>query len=107
MRTWFAKILSRVSLPRDIVLTLLAIGISWAITHIYYRQSISDLKADIAERIRVEDLLLRGIESVGTIKYQRDITGKVIGVKIDLRGAVTATSTVSGSLLTEGVSGTK
>lgn len=98
MRTWFAKILSRVSPPRDVVLTLLAIGISWAITHIYYKQSISDLETDVIERKRNYQLLLRGIESIGTVQYQRDAGGNIIGVKIELKGLASTEATASGSL---------
>ena len=44
-------------------------------------------------------VVLRGIESIGTIKYHRDDTGKLTGVEIELKGAAEARSTAAGSLL--------
>lgn len=87
---------------RDVVLTLIGAAIGWAISHFYYVQSLADMKRDAAERGRMEGLMLRGIESVGTIKYQRDSTGKIMGVVIELKGAATASATASGALQTNG-----
>lgn len=94
----FAGLFSRVSLPRDVVLTLVGALIGAGISHLYYGQSLSDLKADAEQRSRVEQLILRGIESVGTIRYQQDAAGKVTGVMIDLAGAARGEAAASGSL---------
>lgn len=93
------RFVSKLFSSRDVILTVVGAVIGLGITHVYYLQSISDLKTDIEERKRTEDLLLRGIESAGTIQYQRDATGKVTGVKIELKGAASATSKASGSLM--------
>jgi hypothetical protein len=41
---------------------------------------------------------LRGVESVGTIHYARDINGRVIGVQVQLHGAVITGAAATGSL---------
>lgn len=88
---------------RDVVLTLIGVAIGWAISYFYYVQSLADMKMDAIERSRINELMLRGIESVGTIKYRRDSSGKVMGVVIELKGAATASATASGALQTNGV----
>lgn len=46
----------------------------------------------------MEELVLRGIESVGNIKYSRDASGKVVGVVIELKGSASASATATGDL---------
>ena len=87
---------------RDVVITFIAVAIGWAISHFYYLQSVADMKTDSVERERINELTLRGIESIGTIKYQRDSSGKILGVVIELKGAATASATASGSLQPNG-----
>jgi len=43
-------------------------------------------------------MLLRGIESVGTIHYTRDSTGRINGVDIQLAGTAPAGASSSGHL---------
>lgn len=92
---------------RDVLLalfgTIFGAAVSWAISHFYYVQALEDMERDAAERSRVEELVLRGIESFGTVKYHRDSSGKIMGVVIDLKGAATASATASGALQTNGV----
>jgi hypothetical protein len=89
---------------RDVVLTvvgLIAGGlIGWGLSQVYYRKSLRDQEASNAEQSRVMDLILRGIESTGTIKYVRDESGKVTGVAIQLRGSATDTTSATGYLTT-------
>lgn len=64
----------------------------WATNHVYYLKAANDAKVSAAEAERVNNLLLRGIESIGTIEYARDPQGKVSGVNIRLSaGAVSQT----------------
>ena len=86
----------------DIILTILGtlLGalIGWGISHFYYLKALDDVKADAEERRRVEELVLRGIESVGNIKYSRDESGKVVGVVIELKASAAASATATGDL---------
>jgi len=84
--------------PRDIALTAVSVLLGWALAHAYYVRALHDLQADAKERQRVEDLLLRGVESVGTVHYVRDARGKVTGIEVQLRGIASAGATATGSL---------
>ncbi len=84
-------------MSRDVALTLIGALLGWAVSH-GYLASLNDLRADAAERARVEALLFRGIESVGTISYHRDSAGKVIGVTVDLQGGAAGSATATGTL---------
>jgi hypothetical protein len=92
-------------LQRDIVLTAVGIVvgalIAWAMSWHYYVRALEDMQSDAKERQRVEALILRGIESVGEVKYERDSSGKVSGVAIQLRGQATGQSAASGTLDSE------
>ncbi len=46
----------------------------------------------------MEELVLRGIESVGSIKYSRDATGKIVGIVIELKGSATSSTSATGDL---------
>jgi len=85
-------------LRMDVLLTILGALLGWGVSHLYYLKSLNDLKADAEERMRMEELVLRGIESVGNIKYSRDASGKVVGVVIELKGSATASATATGDL---------
>jgi hypothetical protein len=89
------KLSLRHILRRDIVLTILSFLGGWGISHVYYLKALNDVKADAEEQQRVQELVLRGIESIGTIKYSRDSSGKVVGVVVELRasGSVSAAAT--------------
>lgn len=82
----------------DVFLTLLGALAGWGVSHLYYLKSLNDLKADAEERRRMEELVLRGIESVGSIKYSRDATGKIVGVVIELKGSATSSTSATGDL---------
>lgn len=82
----------------DIFLTILGALIGWGISHAYYLKALNDVKDDAVERRRVEELVLRGIESVGNIKYSRDASGKVVGVVIELKGSASASASATGNL---------
>lgn len=98
----FLHLITNRLFSRDMVLTFIGAAIGWAISHFYYVQSLADMEMDAVERKRIEELMLRGIESVGTIKYQRDSSGKIMGVVIELKGAATSSATASGALQTNG-----
>ena len=89
----------RIRLPRDLILTFISIvaGIlaGIVIASVYYEKSIQDMKTTSAERARVEQLLLRGIESLGTVTYERDEAGRVVGVRVELNARVEASSNTS------------
>jgi hypothetical protein len=82
----------------DVFLTILGALLGWGVSHLYYLKSLNDLKADAEERRRMEELVLRGIESVGNVKYSRDSSGKIVGVVIELKGSATASATATGDL---------
>lgn len=86
------------SLPRDILLTVVSALSGWAISHYYYVRALNDMKADAEERHRVEELVFRGIEAIGNLKYSRDPTGRVVGVVIELRGEASAEASAKGDL---------
>lgn len=90
--------LGTASMPRDLLLTVLGVLGGWGITQWYYVKALDEARADAAQRKRVEQLMLRGIESVGTIHYARDSGGTITAVDIRLRGAAAAGATASGSL---------
>ncbi|MCB1977418.1 MAG: hypothetical protein R3E36_07630 [Nitrosomonas sp.] len=88
----------------DVILMIAGALIGWAISHFYYVKALNDFKTDAEEKKRVDELIFRGIESIGTIKYTRDASGKVKGVVIELRGAAASNSVATGDL-TVGSSG--
>lgn len=98
MREFFSKILKSAFLPRDVLLTLVGAILGLVISHFYYLKAVSDMRADVEERKRIDDLIFRGIESVGSMGYVRDDAGKVVGVKIQLRAAAQAQSSGAASL---------
>lgn len=87
MRTDLAKILQRMSIPRDVSLTVVGALLVLAISHLYYVKSINDMRVDAEEQKRINELILRGIENVGSLNYVRDHSGNVIGVKVQLLGS--------------------
>lgn len=97
-RSSFWQWLRRASGQRDVFLTVLGALAGWGISHIYYLRAIDDMKADADERRRVAELVFRGIEAVGNLKYARDATGKVIGVVVELRSQATGRIRATGSL---------
>lgn len=78
--------------------SLLSVLIGWGISHVYYLKALDDVQADAEERRRVAELVLRGIESIGYIKYSRDASGKVLGVVIELKGSAAASATSKSDL---------
>lgn len=85
-------------LRMDVILTIAGAIAGWAISHIYYLKSLNDFKADAEEKKRIDELVLRGIESIGTIKYSRDSSGKITGVIIELAGTARGSASASGTL---------
>ncbi len=87
---------------RDVVISIVffVLGLisSWRTSVYFYEKSLNDSKASAAETERVNQLILRGIESVGTIKYSRDNSGKIIGVKIELSGHAAGNVNATGTL---------
>lgn len=90
--------LRRASPQRDIVLTVIGATAGWGISHLYYLRAIDDMKAESEERRRVEELVFRGMESVGNLKYARDASGKVVGVVLELRSAASGSTAATGNL---------
>lgn len=85
---------------RDVILAVASLFLGWLIAHGYYLRALADMQADAEERQRVNELVLRGIESVGTVKYARDASGKVTGVSVQLTGEARSTSRAEGELTT-------
>jgi hypothetical protein len=73
--------------PRIAVLPILAFVVPLALQF-----------ADTAERRHTEQLVLRGLESTGTVHYVRDSEGVVTGIDIQLRGSATTGAATSGTL---------
>lgn len=97
--------MKRASPPRDIVLTVVGALAGGAISHVYYVRALGDMKVDAAERGRVDELIFRGIEAIGDLKYARDTTGRVIGVAIELRSVASAQALGTGALRVTPASG--
>lgn len=94
---WFR----RASPQRDIALTVLGTLAGLGISHLYYVRALNDMKAEADERRRVDELVFRGIEAVGDLRYFRDASGKVLGVAIELRGQASGEATATGNLSAE------
>lgn len=92
------RIINRGMMRMDVFLMLVGALIGWGIAHFYYVKTLNDMRAEAEEKERIDDLLLRGIESIGTIKYSRDASGKITGVSIELRGGAEASSSALGEL---------
>ncbi len=98
MHAILSNLLKRPSVPRDVLLTIVGAVIGLIVSHFYYLKSVSDMKADAEEQKRMNELILRGIENIGAVVYVRDGTGKVIGLRIQLRAAAEATASGSATL---------
>ncbi len=83
----------------DVLLTILGALLGWGVSHLYYLKSLNDLKADAEERRRMEELVFRGIESVGNIKYSRDAAGKIVDIVIELKGSAVSSATATARYL--------
>ncbi len=51
-----------------------------------------------AEAERVNQLILRSIETIGTVIYSRDSSGKIVDIKIKLSGQASGNVTATGTL---------
>ncbi len=75
---------------KDIVIALVSIVfgalIGLAIAQYYYKKALLDAQAQAQEQSRINNLILQGIESIGTIKYARGTAGNITGVSIELKG---------------------
>lgn len=98
MRALLSRILTGTSIPRDVLLTLAGALLGLGTSHLYYLKAVSDMRADVEEKKRINELIFRGIENVGSMNYVRDDAGKVIGVQIQLRGAGQAQTSGSATL---------
>lgn len=87
MRTFLATTLRRTSVPRDVLVAVASAALGLAISHFYYVKSVSDMRADAEEKNRINQLILLGIENIGTMNYIRDGSGNVTGVEIRLHGS--------------------
>jgi hypothetical protein len=98
MRAFLSRILTSTSIHRDVLLTLVGALLGLATSHFYYLKAVSDMRADVEERKRIDELIFRGIENVGAMNYARDDAGKVIGVQIQLHGIAQAQASGSATL---------
>ncbi len=97
-------------LRRDMLMTIVGtvagavVGglIGWVTSHAYYLKALDDVRADAKERQREHELTLRGIESIGTIKYHRDASGKISGVVIELQAHAAASASATADLSSAG-----
>ena len=87
---------------RDVVISIvffvLGLVSSWWTSVYFYEKSLNDSKASAEEAERVNQLIFRGIESIGTIQYSHDNSGKIVGVKIELSGHASGNVTAIGTL---------
>ncbi|MBX9905502.1 MAG: hypothetical protein K2Y31_14205 [Burkholderiales bacterium] len=102
-------------LRRDVLMTIVGIAvgavvgglIGWVTSHAYYLKALDDARADAKERQREHELTLRGIESIGTIKYDRDAKGKISGVVIELQAHAAASASATADISTAGDSASR
>ncbi len=100
MRTLSALLnsLRGVSVQRDVILTVTGALAGWLISHVYYLRAVEDMRADAVERGRVDDLMFRAVAAVGDLKYNRDASGKIIGIAVELRAQAKGHVTATGDL---------
>ncbi|WNB77484.1 hypothetical protein [Methylomonas koyamae] len=98
----FLKFGIKVVTARDVVISIVFFGLglvsSWWTSAYFYEKSLNDSKASAEEAERVNQLILRGIESIGTIQYSRDNSGKIVSVKIELGGNASGNVNATGTL---------
>lgn len=75
MRAFLSRILTSTSIPRDVLLTLVGALLGLGTSHLYYLKAVSDMRADVEERKRIDELIFRGIENVGSMNYVRRANG--------------------------------
>ena len=83
---------------KDIVIALVGALIGLAIAQYYYKKALLNAQAQAQEQSRINNLILQGIESSGTIKYARDTSGSITGVSIELKGHSVSQQSAVGTL---------
>jgi len=68
-----------------------AIGgvITWLVSRYYYKKAGNELKQEATELRRLTNVVLRGLEDAGSVKLNRDTSGKVIGLIIEASARLT------------------
>ncbi len=84
----------------NIALLFFVLGLisSWWVSSYFYEKSLGVSKISAMEAKRENQLILRGIESIGTIKYSRDSSGKIMSVQIELNGKAVGNARATGTL---------
>jgi hypothetical protein len=81
-----------VNLP-DIVPLLVGVVIggviTWLVSRHYYKKAGDELKREATELRRLTNLVLHGLEDAGSVKLNRDTSGKVIGLIIEASAKAT------------------
>jgi hypothetical protein len=74
-----------------------AIGgvITWLVSWYYYKKAGDELKQETTELRRLTNLVLHGLEDAGSIKLNRDTSGKVIGLIIEASAKATGVGLAS------------
>jgi hypothetical protein len=85
----------------NVVIALLSIlvggVITWLVSRFYYVRASKDLAKE-AEKLRaLTELMLRGMESAGWVKYNRDARGEPTGIIFEKSGGVTSHPSGSGT----------
>lgn len=88
----------KLDIPNLIAGTILGAAVGWITSIHFYEKSLNDAKTGALEKERVDQLILRGIESIGTIKYARDANGNIQSISIELNANASASASGSASL---------
>jgi len=68
----------------NIVSVLIGAGIAWLATWLYYKKSGDKLMQETTELRRLTNLVLHGLEDASLVKLNRDKSGKIIGLIVEL-----------------------
>ena len=69
--------------------------VTWLVTWIYYRKAGNELRQEATELRRLTKLVLHGLEDAGLVKLNRDASGRIIGLIIEMSATLTGTGLLS------------
>ena len=64
-------------------------AITWLVSWLYYRRAGSELRQEAAELRRLTTIILNALEAAGLAELSRDSVGRIVGLTIRGRGAIT------------------
>lgn len=94
----FVEVITARDVVISIIFTILGLILSGLMSVYFYQKALNDAKESAQEAERMNQLILRGIEGKGTVEYEHDSSGKIVGVKISLSGTTSARATATGTL---------